>query len=125
MSRHLAFSHFRERPRSEDEPLHPAESVAVKGPMLKSPNSPERERELDAIRRSGSLELIQKGIDSYSRELPVLLGSDHRDKFVAYHGDRRVTVASSRQEMSRNLSDLGYADDSELFVGRVAPPDED
>ena len=42
--------------------------------------------------------MIRRSQDAFQRELPLLI-RDHEHRWVAYHGDRRVAIGSSKREL--------------------------
>lgn len=87
-----------------------------------------RKRE-EAIRRIAAnqdRELIRRGAEAYSRDLPELLARRMQSQIVAYRGDEQVAIAPTYKKLDRILAKRGIKDEQNLFVASIAPlPDDD
>lgn len=65
---------------------------------------------------------IRRSQEAFWRELPVLLRSRNKGRWVAFHGDERVGFGASQAELYRACFRRGFRS-NEVFVGRVEPHD--
>jgi hypothetical protein len=65
-------------------------------------------------------ERIRQGIEAYTRDLPQLL-RDQKERFVvAYDGDTRVGIATTREKLLTQLKQRGISKHDSLFIKIVA-----
>jgi len=62
-------------------------------------------------------------MEAYWRDLPALLKSRHRGKWVGYHGDVRIAITRTQLELYREFDRRGL-DHSEYWIGYIAPAEE-
>jgi uncharacterized protein DUF5678 len=66
---------------------------------------------------------MRRAMEAYWRDLPALLKSRHRGKWVAYHGDERIGFARTQVELYRECDRRGL-DHSEYWIDLVAPAEQ-
>lgn len=105
--------------RLEDPELHEA-YVLIRADLY--------ERVRDVLEPSSILDLpvpegIRRSQEAFFRDLPRLLQDRRfRGRFVAYHGDERVTIARSEPEVIRECLRRGLRPDQyDVFVIRPQP----
>jgi hypothetical protein len=67
---------------------------------------------------------IKQGIEAYKRDLPQLLRDEKQRHVVAYDGNTRVGIASTREKLLVELNQKGISDYTNLFIKVVTKPQD-
>jgi hypothetical protein len=79
-----------------------------------------RDKAYDAVLARRNPNKFKEGIEAYRRDLPQLL-RDQKDRWVvAYDGDTRIGIATTREQLIVALKQIGIANHDSLFIKIVS-----
>ena len=87
----------------------------------------ERASQIEDLLNSEPLPIITKSIDAFRRDLPEMLKT-HRGKWVAYHGDERISFGKTKTGLCRECRRRGLTRNEFVVCGveeGVFDPDEE
>jgi hypothetical protein len=98
---------------SSHSPVNQGQSVQGEPPLAKAEIPSLLDREIPAM--------IRRAQAAFRRDLPQLR-EEHLHRWVAYHGDRRVAVGSSKRQLFQECAREGLPRD-EFMVRFIEPED--
>ena len=91
----------------------------------------ERERaegriEMRRLLAEPTAEIVRQGIEAYKRDLPKLLAKGEEQNLVAYHGEKRLGIAATREVLLTELEKGGILESEPgLYIKKIRRPDDD